>query len=171
MLTAATLRAYITTALDDTALQGLLDAAYQAIDPRLPTGPQTELLTSGADLLVLSLPAASITSIVDSDVELDPDDYQVVSPTMLRRLATGTHPRRIWIRPLVTYVAVAADAERDRMAIALVRLELGFKPGLTSLRIGEYQESYGTGTGGGSSYAQDREAILSSYGQGGGAFV
>lgn len=172
MLTVTQLRRFVPTALEDADLQGLLNAAYQAIDPRLPSGPQTELLTVGADVLVLSLPATSISSIVDRSIELEADDYEVISPTMLRRLTTGTNPTRLWYRPLVTYVAAAADAERDRMAIDLVKLELNFQPGLTSRRIGEYSETFGVASAaGGTDYASAREAILSSYGQGGGAFV
>jgi hypothetical protein len=169
VLTVTQLRQYVTTALEESALQGLLTAAYQAIDPRLPSGPQSELLTTEASTLVLSLPAASITSIVDRGDTLDPDDYQVISPTMLRRLHTGPNPARIWYRPFVTYLPMASEAERDRMAVALVKLDLTHKPGLTGFRIGEYQESFATGEG--SDYAASREAILSSYGRSEGAFV
>ena len=171
MLTVSELRKYVTTALEDSALQGLLTAAYEAIDPRLPSGPQTELLTTDATVLVLSYPAASITSIEDCGATLDVTDYQRISPTMLRRLDTGTNPDRLWRQPLIEYVTVPSDAERDRMAIALVQLDLNFKPGLASFRIGEYQESFAGAGGSGMGYAADREAILNSYLQQVGAFV
>lgn len=169
MLAVADLRRRITTALEDSDLQGLLNAAYQAIDGRVPSGPQTELLRVDAgDLVVLSYPARSITSIRDRGVDLDPDDWAQLSPTLLRRLATGPHPARHWHRPEIAYLMTADEAERDRIAIALIQLDLTYKPGLTGQRLGEWSESYSQATG---SYPAEREAILSSYAPSGGAFV
>jgi hypothetical protein len=178
VLNVTQLRQYVTSALEDAALQGLLTAAYEAIDPRLPSGAQTETITCEGDLLMLSIPAASITSIADrrydfSDyIDLASDDYERESSTMLRRLRHGTHPDWRWHRPKVIYLPIPAEAERDRMAIALVKLDLTYQPALQRLRIGEYEEQYAAAAGlPGTGYADLREAILSSYSAGDGAFA
>lgn len=159
--------------LEDEDLELLLAAAYGAIDGRIgEPGATTEILTiTGGDLMLLSYPVQSISRIAEDGVELDPDDYVRVG-SMIRRTATGPNPSTHWRgRIETTYVPRADQAERDRIAIALVDLDLRFQPGVTSVRIGEYAETYAAPTEG-STYADQREDILASYAPGGvGAFV
>lgn len=171
-LTVEQLRQHLTTSLGDEALAQKLAAAYEAIDSRFGLGGDTTELFDlrTGDLLVLSWAASSITSLVEDDIELTAgEDFMLVTPTLLRRIHSGPHPSNRWRgRLVVTYGPIANEAERDRVAIALVALEINFQPGLASRRLGEYAESFAQGS---TDYAGQREAILASYDGAGGAFV
>jgi hypothetical protein len=162
----------VETTLSDEDLGALIAAAYEAIAKSDigPPGPVTELLTADAgDLLMLSRSAATVTSIIERKVTLAADDYDLATPNLLVRLATGTHPASCWRgRVEVTY-PVDDDSERDRIAAELVALDVTHKAGLTSIRIGEFAETYAANSV--FNYEIEREAILASYQAGGGAFV
>lgn len=143
-LTVDLLRGYITTALSDEALDALLDAAYEAIDQYAgASGSITELISPGpGDLLMLSRRASAISSLKEKDIALATDDYQLHGDQLVRRLDTGTNPAWRWRgRVDVTYTALTDTASRDRVAIALVNLDLDFAPGLTSQRLGDFSET------------------------------
>lgn len=162
-LTVDLVRERVPTSLSDEALGSLITDTYASIASTLgAAGPITELLTADAgDLLMLSRPPASIDTVVEQDIELDPEDYSLSTTHLLRRLATGPHPARRWRgRPEVTYTVLNDEAERDRIALALIALELTHQPGLVSQRIGEYSETYGQGA---ASYSQERADIFASY--------
>lgn len=169
MLDVDGLRGHVTTDLDDEALGLLLDAAYEAIDAYAGTGAAgdypaslTELISPGpGDLLMLSRPAAGITSVIECDSTLAADDYELIGAQMLRRLTTGTHPSSRWrgrVQP--TYEPKADENERDRVAIALVNLDVNHSPGLVSEKLGDWAETHASGADG--SYAAQRADILAS---------
>ncbi len=169
MLTVDELRGHVTTDLDDTALGLLLDAAYEAIDIHAGTGGSedypasiTERITAGpGDIVMLGRPASSVTSVIEHETTLDADDYELINGQMLRRLPDGTNPATYWRRRMyITYTALSDENERDRVAIALVKLDTTSEPGLQSQRLGDWAETFETGEG--SDYASQRAAILAS---------
>lgn len=172
-LTVTDLRGHLSSALEDTALQLKLDAAYETIDDHLGIDDGAydpviaDLITPGyGDLIRLSRRALSISSVVEGTTTLDPDDYELrPSGYVLRRLATGTHPASCWrARVDVRYPTVLDGAERDRIAIALVQLDLNYQPGIKAETIGSWQQTNSGGGDGGQSYEAERESILASYG-------
>ena len=166
-LTVADLRQHVTSALLDPALQRELDAAYQAVDHRVgTTAAAVESHRAGSGpLLMLNRAAASISAVTEDatgvPVVLNAADYALrPSGSLLERLTTGPNPRSRWYgRVDVTVVPRVLIAERDRVAIDLVRNYLEFHPGVSSERIGEWQESF-EGAGDESGYAARREEIL-----------
>lgn len=166
MLDVDGLRGHVTTDLDDEALGLLLDAAYEAIDDF--AGDQsdtiTERITPGpGDIVMLSRPADSVVSITEYETDLAADDYELIGGQMLRRLSTGTTGGLYWHRRLyVTYIPTSNESERDRVAAALVQLDLDTSPGVQSERLGDWavtNESTGD-------YAKSRAAILASLSSG-----
>jgi hypothetical protein len=157
-LTVEELRKRVETSAEDAVLASLITAAYQAIVLRIgPAGETSELLDASGDRLMLSSPAASVTRITARGRELETDDYELRPGGQF--LLRANH--RPWGHDVdVTYVRLDDEASRKRAAAALVALELDFRPGVTSQRIGEWSETYSSGQGGG--YAEDHEAILSS---------
>jgi len=159
------LRLRVTSSLGDEALSGLLEAAYEAIDNYAGTvgDVQEMLLASGnGPLLMLSRRAIAIESIIENDVTLAADDYELRSSgQMLVRLATGANSRRYWFGRIdVTYQPYLDDADRDRVAAELVQLDLNYKPGLTSERIGDWEEQFARNDL--FNYQTERAAILAS---------
>lgn len=163
MLTAADVRGYVTTALEDDDLERLLSAAYQAIVAFAgPAGNVAELITPHGDLLMLAFRASAVVSVAEQtgiDTTLATDDYALVGDQTLRRLRTGTNPYHCWRgRVAVTYTPLDDDENRDRVALALVEQDLNQNPGLTGQRLGDWQESFAPD----SAYHQDRAAIIAS---------
>ena len=167
-LSVDTLRLHVSSKLGDVALQGLLDAAYEAIDNHLGViGPVQELILASGNgpLLMLSRRALSITSVTEHETTLAADDYELRSSgQMLYRLNTGTNPRRSWraVRIDVTYAPYVDEAERDRVATELVKLDLNYKPGLVSEQIGDWQEQFARNDL--FNYDTERDAILATLG-------
>lgn len=161
------LRLIHVSSLGDQALQTFLDAAYQSIDAYVGvTGDAQELLKASGNgpLLMLSRRAESISVLVENDITLDPSDYQLrASGQMLYRLNTGPNPRRSWWgRVDVTYSPYLDDADRDRVAVSLVKLDINYAPGLTSEEIGDWREQYARNDL--FNYQTERAAILASLG-------
>lgn len=167
-LTVAYLRQFITTALSDSALQALLNAAVAAINDVLgEPGEVVEVQTRiSGDLLPLARRAGSITSVVEGDgaspVTLAGNDYELSSTRRyLRRLTTGTNPRWQWrTRVRTTYVPVDDTADRARAAVALVKLDIVHNPGLAAQSIGTWAEQYTSNSA--FNYELERASILSS---------
>lgn len=168
----ADLRDHVTTGLADDALQLLLDAAYDAIDDYLGIDDGaygdtvTELLSPpNGDLLGLSRRALSVEAVIEGTVTLASDDYRLMpSGNILRRLMTGTNPQPRWLRRIeVRYTPVIDGSERDRVAIALVNLDLNYMPGMTMEVIGSWTEQKSQAP---DTYKKERAAILASYGAG-----
>jgi hypothetical protein len=159
------LRLMHTSALTDAALQVYLDAAYQAIDAYAGvTGDAQDLLTPSGPLLMLSRRAESIVSIIENDITLAADDYELRSSgQMLRRLNTGTNPRSAWWGWVdITYTPYLDDADRDRVAVGLIKLDINYSPGLTAQEIGDWSEQYARNDL--FNYETERAAILASLG-------
>ena len=164
-LTVTELRLFVETTLTDAALQLLLDAADDEIEDVAPSGSVDELLSPGhGDLLMLSRPAESITSVVEghygAEVTLATDDYEIRSSRQtLRRLRTGTNPAYHWRgRVSIVYVPEVDTDQRKRVQLALVQLDLNAKPGVQSETIGTWSQTLATGK----SYAEARTEILAS---------
>jgi hypothetical protein len=150
MLTVADVREHLQTDLPDGALERLLDAAYAEIERVAgPAGTRTVVLEPGGRYLVLPVDEGVITA-VREDVDganllLAADDWRRRG-TLLERLATGTNPRPAWAGRVSVTLDVADDAVRDRVALALVLIDVQAQPGLTSQQIGEWRETYAPGT-------------------------
>lgn len=165
-LTVRRLRLFVASTLEDAELQTYLDAARDAVDDAAgPTSGEQLLRAGSGPILSLSRSAGAILSVVDDylgdELELAADDYRL-SPTggSLLRLANGTHPARRWCgHVLVRYAAPAEAADRIRAIVALVRLDLAFRPGAASETIGTWSESYRSAP-----YAEQRAEILASVG-------
>jgi hypothetical protein len=169
ILVPAQFREHQATSLGDPALQRLIDAAEGAITSRFGAlGQFTERRRGGGLLLFLSRPAGTIASVTErygdpvgmTDVLLDATDYTLLPDGQtLRREWTGTHKADRWTDDVIVVQTPADDtAERVRVAIALVKLDLTYNPGLTDERIGDWSESY---NGSAMPYGLEREAILS----------
>lgn len=170
-LTVEQLRQHIDTPLEDDALERLLAAAYEAIADRVGEDAERgELLSARGDLLMLARRAASIESVTEihgsATLELDEDDYELrPGGRTLRRLLTGTNPAYCWrYRNDVRYTPHVGDADRDRVAIALVGLDSGYQPGLTGERVGDHQVTFAANSV--FNYEIERQSILDSlYGE------
>lgn len=164
-MSVAEFRTHKTTALPDAALQTLLDAEEQAITGILgPVGAYTELRDGGGTYLFLRWPAASITSVTERygnvSTVLSPTDYELrTDGVSLRRLAYGPNASLAWLGA-VTVVYPAADdlANRKRVQLALTQLDLNHNPGLSSERIGDWEEAFVNNSA--MNYREEREAIL-----------
>lgn len=164
ILSADEAREHIETSLEDDALERLLAAAEAAIVERAGPNPTDDTETATAeerhsprgDLLMLSRVPGVIVSVTEGTTELDPEDYaQRPGSGILRRVG------RSWWGPVtVAYIPEGDLAERIRVQLALVRLDLSATPGVTSERIGPWQQQ----TADGSTYAVEREALLASLG-------
>jgi hypothetical protein len=164
------LREFVTSSLSDATLQTYLAAALEAVDDVLGPATVTERINAGrGDLLMLSREAESIVSIVEDErwsaLTLAADDYMLSdSGQLLYRLHTGTNPGWVWGgRVAVTYVRDAQAADRIRIAVALVQLDLDHRPGLAALSTEGYSETFSPG----GTYQVERDAILASLTSGG----
>jgi hypothetical protein len=164
ILTAAEAREHIETSLEDDALERLLDAAEAAIIDRAGPNPTEDTDTATAeerhsprgDLLMLSRVPGVIVSVTEGTTEVDPEKYaQRPGSAVLRRIG------RSWCGPVtVAYIPEGDLAERIRVQIALVKLDLASTPGITSERVGPWTQETATGP----AYVAEREALLASLG-------
>ena len=166
LLTVDDLRAHVTSALTDDALQLLLDAAEQAITQVAGApGEATQIIDGGTTWLFLRSPAAAITEIAEkvntTITTLADDDYRLGSDLLsLRRLSDGTHPQTYW-QGRVTIVSTPVDdiAFRSSVQIQLVRLFLDHHPGVQLETIGDWTEQFQSNSAW--NYALERDSILS----------
>lgn len=175
ILTPAKFRSHQATTLEDEALQDYINAAEAAILGRY--GPVAEFTDRrgrpgypGGQLLFTSRRVGSITSVTErygdvlgiTDIVLNPNDYTLLPDGQaLRREYTGAHPADRWTDVVnVVYVPFDDTAERLRVAIALVKLDLAHNPGIVAEQIGDYSATYAPRTAGAANYDQEREAIL-----------
>ncbi len=169
LLTVDEYRALHSTAVEDEALQLLLDAAeadivaYAGAD-----GSTVEWFSGGQRVIALASPAESITSIVENSVlwgnaatTLDATDY-LVDPGgyLLYRDGNGTNPRWHWYgRVVVTYVPVGSAARRQVLQGELVNLTITYNPGVTSETVGSWTQLYQQSVG---ANQKEHDEILSS---------
>lgn len=175
ILDPAKFREHQATTLPDTALQRLIDAALGAITTRYgPLTAFTERRRGGGVLLFLSRPAASITTVTErygdplgmTDVVLDATDYTLLPDGQtLRREWTGTHRADRWTDDvIIALVPADTTAERVRVAIGLVKLDLSHNPGLTAEKVGDWEATYADNSA--MNYGLEREALLESMNSG-----
>jgi hypothetical protein len=154
-ISVAELRAHIgSVALPDAALQQIIDDIQEEIDERWPATAVAQTFRPGEwnGPLVLSRPAASITSIIetlyDTSRMLDPADYSLEGAYRLYRLTTGPTPAYGFAgsSTVVTYVPRAQTARRKMAIVDVAKLELAHS-GYISRRIGDWSESTGGGQG------------------------
>lgn len=177
LLTVAEFRTFVETDLEDEPLQVLLDAAEIAIDAVLGDldylGDRVDIRNGGSTIIFLSRVTGSITSITetvgDTVTELDPDDWLLRSDGVsIERLSNGTNSPSWWGgvpggwsgRVTVSYTPADDLADRKRVQVGLMRLEINQAQGATSFTIGGYSESGGSASG--LTYLQSREALLAS---------
>lgn len=169
LLTVEELRLRISTTLTDASLQSLLDAAETAITGHVGTPDEVqEYLRASGDLLILSRPASELTAVIENDVTLDEDDYELrIDGQTIRRLRTGPNPGSRWRGRIdLTYVPGDDVAERERVQASLVELDLNYTPGASSERIGDWTETIGNGGAQTQTYEQIRDALLGSLSSG-----
>jgi hypothetical protein len=150
ILTVEEFRSLSDSALEDDALQLVLDAAEQEIVRAAGAADSaTELLTVNVHQVALSRKAESITSISEQrspwsvplllaadDYRLHPDGYVV------ERLNTGTNPRWRWSgRIEVAYVPFDDDAIRASVQRDLVTLMETYAPGVTQETVGAWSRT------------------------------
>jgi hypothetical protein len=108
---------------------------------------------------MLSRRAAEIVTVSEGTTTLAANDYRLRSGTVLHRLSTGTNPAhrwRDWRGIDVEYLPESDVAERIRVQIALVQLDLAYAPGVVSEKIGDWTETFSPS----GDHAKDREAII-----------
>jgi len=163
VLSASEILGHVSTTLTAEQLAVFVDAAYASITERY--GPATvnerRRSTSGP-VLMLAHRAASITSITEDGEALAADDYALrPGGRMLERKCDGTNPRTTWRGYVdLAYANAITDAERDRVAIALVELDLNYQPGMTGERLGDHQVSFAANSV--FNYGIERDTILDS---------
>jgi hypothetical protein len=173
-LTVTQLRQFVTSSLEDAPLQTLLDAAATAIvGVAGATGEITEHVSAWDGFyhrITVARPIAAITSVTEyaGGVEtiLAADDYRA-DGYVLTRLGYGTNPRWwFWGRHVVVVYTPADDtAERQRVQMELVKLDLNWKPGLTVQGVEGFTEQYAA------TYEQSRADILGTLGGASGGMV
>lgn len=142
-------REHVTTALEDDAVQRLLDAAEAEIVRYAgAAGAATDIRDGRGRFITLSRPAASVTSITETPwstaTTLAADDYLLYpSGLVIERLPGGTHSRSHWHgRVTVAYVPQDDDDIRVGVQIDLVSLALNYEPGKGMEVIGAWTEQF-----------------------------
>ncbi len=135
-LTIEAVQAAVETDVDPGTLKRLLDAAVQSVNRAAGNATvETEShLAHGLTLLNLRRPRTSLTSVIEyrspssDSLTLSSDDYREVGDHSLLRLGSGTNAALAWGYQVdVTYVPEVDQAVRDRVAIALISVDLEFK--------------------------------------------
>lgn len=155
------LRAHVGPGPSDEVLTDLLAAALEAIDERY--GPDdatvTEYLRPFGQWVRLGRRASDITSVEEGGDAVAEADYELrPGGRYVRRLADGE--ASTWSGMVdIVYTPYSESAERDRVTVALVDLDLNRHPGLTGITVGPWSEQY---TQDDDSYRRAREGILAS---------
>lgn len=156
-----TLREHVGPGPSDDVLERLLNAALQTITARYgePAEEISEHLHPVGSLVYLSHRTAAVTAVREGTVLLDYSEYELAGGgKRLRRLDEDAE-HTDWRESIeVTYVPDADDAERDRVAIALVNLDLNYQPGMTGSTVGPWLEQYANNSA--QNYKLEREIIL-----------
>lgn len=163
-LTVDQLRLFVTSQLPDEALTTLLSAAAAAITGVAgATGEVTEYLTGGYTRIVVGRQIGTLTSVTENDVLLTVTDYRA-SGYVLTRLDSAGNPSTWGTAVVVVYTPADDTAERQRVQLELVKLDLASNPGLASQNIGTWTEAYRTDK----TPDEQRAEILASLGASGG---
>jgi hypothetical protein len=157
----AALRAHVGLGPSDADLQTALDAALEAIANRYgPSDPVTEYLRPFGQWVKLGRRAEEVASVIEGGTTLDAADYAIWPGGRYLRRLSSDEPSTWTGMVEVEYTAFSEEAERDRITYALCDLTLTVKPGLASITVGPWSESY-TGADP-SDYLAARDAILAS---------
>lgn len=176
ILTVDELRTFVTTDLVDDALQTLLDATEaEIISLAGEPGARTEIVDGGTRFISLARPASAITSIKELvgtvETTLAADDFLLYPGGMLiERLNYGTNPYPRWHGQVTTiYTALDDDALRKSVQLALIQLDLNYKPGLAEETVGEWTERYSNNSAW--NVESERQSILARLGVSAGMVV
>lgn len=156
-------RGFVETSLGDTELGILVAAAYDAITERYGGAEVTERRRGQRGVvLMLAHRASEIDTITEDGVALDADDFELrPGGRLVERKDDGPNPSSRWRGYVdVVYANAIADAQRDRVAVALVQLDVNNQPGMTGERLGDHQVTFAANSV--FNYEIEREAILSS---------
>jgi len=155
------------TSASDEWLQMALNAAFTAIAQvagAWSTTTETHRDSFGYSTLVLANQASSVTSVTEDGVLLASSDYEL-SGYVLRRLDAEGDWSTWGSKVVVVYEPIDLTYDWQRVQAELVKLELAYNPGIVSVHLGDWSESYPQGD---RSYAREREAILSTLSSAGG---
>lgn len=140
ILTVAQFREYVPTALEDDAVQRLLDAAesliLQAAGP--PGQDVIETVDGSTSRIVLARPAAALVAVreVGADTDLATTDYTLDSPYVVRR----ENASRWGARVRVTYTPAFDAALRTAVQAQLTEAFINYRPGLQQTTAGNWNE-------------------------------
>lgn len=169
-LTVEQIRQHVSSDLGDEALQRLLDSAEADIVSVVgAAGSVIEYHDGGLTYITLGRRVdpdspVTITESWDSTtpVVVDDDDWRLSNDgRAIRRIDTGTNPRLYWYPgPVkVEFTAVDDDPVRDRVQIALVKLDLQYSPLISQESIDGY--AYQQANNSAWNYGTERDTILS----------
>jgi hypothetical protein len=153
LMTVAEMKQHIKTTLSDTALQRLMDANEAEINDRYgssSTQAVDVVYPGDVNLIALSRPAASITTVVEeryaTDATLDATNYRLTTGgRTLERRTTEASPYTTWgDRVVITYAVADEAARRRRVLIRLTQFDVENRPGLSSNTTGDQAVSYTT---------------------------
>lgn len=156
--------------LGDEALQDLLNANTHAIEHLVgPIADATELRFPRAyeSIIFLGRRPTAILEVkeavgFDDELTLDSEDY-LLSGATVRRRETGPNPRQWWTGPVQFLYSWEDDlAERIRVLVGLVKLDINHNPGLKGFTVGQHREEYDTAGQSTPTYEQKRDALLAS---------
>lgn len=168
LLTTDEYRNLHSTAIEDEALQLLLDAAEADI-VAFTGGDDAAIVewhSGGRALIALARPASSITSVVEEGryntdpTTLQPNDYRLdPSGLLLYRSGNGTNSRWTWQpgRVVVTYASAGTEDQRKVVQADLVNLAINYNPGVGMSVVGSWTEQYATAMG---ANRKERDEIL-----------
>lgn len=171
-LTVAQFRAFPGTpsvdVLPDASLTILLNAAIAAVNEVAgATGEVTEYLTGGYTRIVVGRQIGTVTSVTENDVVLAATDYRA-SGYVLTRLDTAGDAST-WGTVVVVYTPSDDTAERQRVQLELVKLDLNYRPGLIAQSVEGFAEQYSSSSV--MNYEIERGLILATLGGASGGMV
>lgn len=164
ILTVDEYREHVTTALEDDALQRLLDAAEADIVRYAGDGGEvTEYVDGQGRFITTHRPIGSVTSVAEvygsTTLDLSANDYLQRSACVLERLTTGDHARHCWRgRVATTYLPADDEATRVGVQLDLVTLAIAYQPGVARETVGSWTQQYAAAVG---AHQAEHDAILS----------
>jgi hypothetical protein len=154
----------------DDVVQMMLDATEaDIVEAAGSTGSRSQVVTEDAryPALIVSHPIGAITSVTEdpygTPLVLSSDDYRFTpGGFVLYRMTNGTNAASRWPRQVTIVYTTAEDIERRCMVqLGLCRLLVSYNPGLLSMRVGDWSETYQS-TNSVSGYTVERNALLAS---------
>jgi hypothetical protein len=155
------LRDHVGAGPSDDVLEGLLAAALEAIDLRYGPATETyrEYVRPFGQWVRLGIRASAVSTVIEGTSALETADYALWPGGKYVRRLHDLDPSDWTGMVDITYRPLSEAAERDRVALGLVKVDLAYHPGLTSITVGPWSESYSQAS---DSHAQAREAVLRS---------